>query len=112
VQGGLSISGIYDLAPIVRTPSINVDVRLTEAEATKVSPALMQPATKAPLYIAVGGREIGGFKEQHALIARQWAAVLAQDIPCPDDNHFTILNTFANPQSELCRAALRMMGLE
>jgi len=112
MQGGLSISGIYDLAPIARTPSINVDLRLTEAEATKVSPALMQPATKAPLYIAVGGREIGGFKEQHALIARQWSGVLAQDIPCPDDNHFTILNTFANPQSELCQAALRMMGLE
>ena len=56
-------------------------------------------------------REIGGFKEQHALIANQWSSVIAVDIPCPDDNHFTILNSFANPEAELCKAALRMMGL-
>ena len=111
MQGGLSISGIYDLGPIVRTLSINVDLRLTESDALKLSPGLMPPATKAPVYIAVGGREIGGFKEQHALIANQWSSVIAADIPCPDDNHFTILNSFANPETELCKAALRMMGL-
>ena len=111
MQGGLSVSGIYDLDPIARTPSINADVRLSEANAPKVSPALMHPATKAPVYIAVGGRELGGFKEQHALIANQWSGVIAADVPCPDDNHFTILNSFANPESELGKAALRMMGL-
>ena len=111
MQGGLSVSGIYDLVPIARTPSINVDLHLSESDAVKLSPAFMSPATKAPVYIAVGGREIGGFKEQHALIAGQWAGVIAGDIPCPDDNHFTILNTFANPESELGRAALGMMGL-
>ncbi len=41
MQGGMSVSGIYDLVPIARTPSINVDVRMTEAEALKVSPAFM-----------------------------------------------------------------------
>jgi len=71
----------------------------------------MSPATKAPFHIAVGGRELGGFKEQHALIAKQWSSVIAGDIPCPDDNHFTILNSFADPQTELGKAALRMMGL-
>ena len=111
MQGGLSISGIYDLVPIARTPSINVDVRLTESDALKLSPAFMPAATKAPVYIAVGGREIGGFKEQHALIANQWAGVLGGDIPSPDDNHFTILNSFANPETDLGKAALRMMGL-
>lgn len=112
MQAGLSISGIYDLLPIARTPSINVDLHLNEADALKSSPAFMPPATRAPLYIAVGGREIGGFKEQHALIANQWASVIGADLPCPDDNHFTILNSFSNPASELGRAALRMMGLE
>jgi arylformamidase len=111
MQGGLSISGIYDLVPIARTPSINIDLHLSEADALKLSPAFMPPATKAPVHIAVGGREIGGFKEQHALIAGQWSGALAGDIPCPDDNHFTILNTFANPESDLGRAALSMMGL-
>ena len=49
MQGGMSVSGIYDLVPIARTPSINVDVRLAEAEALKVSPAFIPPATKAPV---------------------------------------------------------------
>jgi arylformamidase len=111
VQGAVSVSGIYDLVPISRTPSINIDLRLTEAEAMKLSPAYMPPATKAPLLISVGGREIGGFKEQHALIANRWSQVLAGDIPCPEDNHFTILNTFANAESGLCKATLRMMGI-
>ena len=111
MQGGLSISGIYDLGPIANTPSVNIDLRLNETDALKLSPGLLPPATRAPFHIAVGGRELGGFKEQHALIASQWASVVAADIPCPDDNHFTILNTFSDPESELCRATARMMGL-
>ncbi len=111
MQGGLSISGIYDLGPIAGTPSVNIDLRLGESDALKLSPGLLPPATRAPVHIAVGGRELGGFKEQHALIANQWASVIAADIPCPDDNHFTILNTFANPETELCHATVRMMGL-
>jgi arylformamidase len=111
MQGGLAISGIYDLGPIARAPSINVDLRLTEADALRVSPAWMPPATRAPVYLSVGGRELAGFKEQHALLAGNWSNVIAGDIPCPDDNHFTILDSFANPESELHKTALRMMGL-
>ncbi|HEX4986970.1 MAG TPA: alpha/beta hydrolase [Burkholderiales bacterium] len=111
MQAGFCLSGIYDLRPVALTPSINVDLRLTEAGAVKLSPGLMPPATRAPVFMAVGGRELGGFKEQHALLAAQWAGVLAEDIPAPDDDHFTILNSFADPQSAVGRGALRMMGL-
>jgi hypothetical protein len=71
----------------------------------------MAPSTSAPLHIAVGGREIGGFKNQHRIIAQAWPKQIGADIPCPGDNHFSILETFADPQSELFRAALRMMGV-
>lgn len=111
MQGALSISGIYDLTPLVRTPSINADLRLSEAEALRASPAFMPPATRAPVYIAVGGREIGGFTQSHALLAERWAPVIAGDVSCPEDNHFSILERFADPASELCRTALGMMGL-
>jgi len=111
MQGGMAVSGIYDLVPIARTPSINMDVRLNEAEALKISPAFMPPATRAPVCIAVGGREIGGFKEQHALLANNWRSVIAEDIPCPEDNHFSILDSFANPEAALCKTVIRMMGL-
>mgnify|MGYP003425439212 CR=1 FL=1 len=39
------------------------------------------------------------------------APVIAGDIPCPDDNHFSILERFADPESELCKTTIRMMGL-
>jgi len=71
----------------------------------------MPPATKSPVCIAVGGREIGGFKEQHGLLANNWRSVIAEEIPSPEDNHFSILDAFANPEAALCKAAIRMMGL-
>jgi hypothetical protein len=71
----------------------------------------MQPPTGAPLTIAVGGREIGGFKDQHRIMAQAWSEHVAADIPCPEDHHFSILETFANPQSELFGESLRMMGI-
>jgi hypothetical protein len=37
--------------------------------------------------------------------------VLAQDIPCPDDNHFSILEKLVDPSSALFRGAMKMMGL-
>lgn len=111
VQGGLSISGIFDVAPVMNTPSLNVDVRLDARMAKKVSPAFMPPATDAPLYLAVGGKEQEGFHTQHALIKRSWSKVIAGEIPCPDDNHFTILERLADPESALFAGALKMMGL-
>jgi arylformamidase len=111
VQAGLPLSGIFDVEPIMHTPSINVDVRLTPAEVKRVSPAFLPPATDAPLYTAVGGKEQEGFHHQHQLIRSRWKAVAKDALPCPDDNHFTILDRFADPDSALFKGALRMMGL-
>ena len=111
VKGGLAVSGLFDVEPVMNTPSVNVDVRLTPASARRVSPALMQPATDAPLYLAVGGKEQDGFHEQHALIKRAWKTRVAGEFACPEDNHFTILNRLADPGSALFNGALKMMGV-
>ena len=111
VQGGLSISGVYDVEPVMNTPSVNVDVQLTPSEARRVSPVYMPPATNAPLYTAVGGKEQEGFHEQNRLIRRKWKSVIKDDFPCPEDNHFTILDRLADPQSVLFKGALKMMGV-
>jgi len=111
VQGGLSVSGVYDVAPIMHTPSVNVDVRLTPLEASRISPALMPPATDAPLYTAVGGQEQEGFHQQNKLIRGKWRSVAKDDLACPDDNHFTILERLASPGSALFLGAMRMLGL-
>lgn len=109
-RAGLSVSGLFDLAPVQRTPSVNADVRLSAAGVRRLSPARMPPATDAPLTIAVGGREQRGFHAQHALIKARWARVVAAEVPCPEDNHFTVLERLASADSALFRAALEMTG--
>ena len=110
VQGALSVSGLYDLRDIAKTPSINNDVRLTIRSALAVSPAFLPPATDASLFTAVGSDENAGFHTQNRLIAERWRGVLSEDIPCPGDNHFTVLERMSEPGSSLFNAALRMMA--
>ncbi len=111
VRGGLAISGVYDLRDIVNVPSVNDDVRLKPAQAEKVSPLFYPPATDAPLYLAAGGRELAPFIEQQAALAAKWKKVVAAEIPCPNDHHFSILDGLADPSSALFRGAMKMMGL-
>lgn len=109
LRGGLAISGLYDLREIVNVPSINTDVRLTRAEARKVSPMFYPPATGAPLYTAVGGKELPPFIEQNAAFGEKWRSVLAADLACPEDHHFSILERLCEPSSALLEGVLRMI---
>jgi len=61
---------------------------------------------------ASGGKEQAGFHEQNQLIRNRWKSVVKDDFACPDDNHFTILDRFADPQSALFKGALKMMGVK
>ncbi|MGH8677555.1 MAG: alpha/beta hydrolase [Burkholderiales bacterium] len=110
-QAGLSVSGLFDLTPLLKVPSLNVDLRLTEESASRLSPAFMTPPTNSPLHIAVGGQELAGFKDQHRIIAQSWRKFIGEDIPCPQENHFSMLDALANRNSDLFKSALRMMGL-
>jgi len=111
VRAALSISGLYDLTEIVKVPSVNCDVRLDEKSALKVSPAFLPPATDAPLITAVGGEENEGFHVQNRLIAERWGKLREADIPCPGENHFTVLDLLCNPESSLFKSVLKMIGL-
>lgn len=111
VRAGLSVSGVYDLTEIMKTPSINGDVRLTEDAAIEASPAFLPPATDAPLYTAVGERENEGFHIQNRLIGEKWQKVLRADVFCPGAHHFSVLDQMTNPASAIFRAIMRMMGI-
>lgn len=111
VAAALSISGLYDLTEIVKVPSVNGDVRLTERSALKVSPAFMPPATGAPFHTAVGENENEGFHVQNRLIAEKWGKVRRADIPCSGANHFTVLDQLCDPDSGLFKAVLKMMSV-
>lgn len=109
VKGGLAISGIYDLEPLVRAPFVNRDLKLDRAQARRLSPATIPPATTAPLYTAVGGDESDEFKRQAALIASTWRYAFAGDIPMPGRNHLTVVEELANPHSALFMGAMALM---
>lgn len=111
-KGGLPISGIYDLRPIVDVDWLNGDTRLEEASALKASPAFLPPATRAPVMTCVGGAESSEFKRQNALLAERWKNVHAGDIPMPGAHHFSVLDGLAEPDSPLFEGARRLMGLD
>jgi arylformamidase len=109
VKGGLAISGLYDLKPLLHAPFINNDLRLTPARAQRLSPALMQPATAAPLITAVGALESSEFQRQNALIGQRWPRNLVRDVPLPGCNHLTVCDELGQPGSALFNAALALV---
>ncbi|MGB0681220.1 MAG: alpha/beta hydrolase [Magnetovibrionaceae bacterium] len=88
VRSGLSISGIYDLEPLIQT-SLNERLGLTAETARVLSPIRRKPAYGAPLSLWVGERESEAFLEQQAQFAQTWAVAEARVVP--GANHFSVL---------------------
>lgn len=111
VKGGLAISGLYDLEPIMNASFLNDDLKLNLDRVAHLSPAWMKPATHAPLMTAVGGAESAEFARQNRLLADRWASVFKRDVPMPGHHHFSICNALADSASPLHQAALELVGL-
>ncbi len=109
VKGGLAVSGIYDLEPLLYAPFLAADLQLTPKRARLLSPVHLPPATDRPLYTAVGGLESNEFKRQNALIGKAWRRSLARDIPMPGFHHLNVIEELANPASPLFDAALELI---
>jgi arylformamidase len=109
VKGGLAISGLYDLAPLLHAPFVNNDLRLTAERACRLSPIHLPPATRAPLLTAVGALESAEFKRQNALIAQAWAPVFARDVPLPGCHHLAVCDELGLHGSALFGAAVDLV---
>jgi arylformamidase len=114
IKNAVSISGLYELESIRRTPFLRDSLKLTPAQAKKGSPAWL-PAPKVSggrgvLSSVVGGLESAAFMEHNALIQQAWGrkAVPVAEV-LPGLNHFSILDALIKPGhrlNELTRAAL------
>jgi len=100
IKGGLAISGLYDLEPLLHT-TINDALALDPAQARKLGPIHGKRATGAPLHLAVGELESTEFHRQTQLLVERWAV---PSTVIPKRNHFDMLLEFAEPRSV-------MMGL-
>ena len=111
-KGGLAISGIYDMRPMVQVDWLNGDLRLDEESALRVSPAFLPAATRAPVMTCVGGDESSEFHRQNALLGERWRGAFAGDIPMPGAHHFSVVDGLADPSSALFNGARRLMKLD
>jgi acetyl esterase/lipase len=107
VQNVVSISGLHDLRPLMRT-AMNQTLHIDEAEALAESPALLRPVDGARITCWVGGGEREEFIRQNALLANAWTGLGAATaaIVEPDRHHFTIIDGLADPEHALTRTLL------
>lgn len=112
VKGGVSVSGVFDLAPLVNT-SINDKVGMDEETARRNSPLFMEPACDAPLALYWGGDETVAFRDQSEAMAAAWGAKGIETVAeaIPGVNHFTVLTRMEDPDYPATRAILQQLGL-
>lgn len=109
--GGVSLSGVHDLTPLVQF-SHNVDFRLDDAGARRMSPALAQPTTAAPLLVACGADETSEFVRQTDLMWDAWPRNHPPGVAGPmhvaGHNHYSAVLDYMNPASALSRSTLAL----
>lgn len=96
----LSISGLHDLRPLMKT---SMNLRLDEAEAAAESPALLKKRDGTSVTTWVGGAERPEFLRQTALLAEAWGA---KQIIAPERHHFDVIDMLADPNSAMVRELL------
>ncbi|MBB4062945.1 alpha/beta hydrolase [Gellertiella hungarica] len=100
----LSLSGVHDLRPIIRT-DMRPTLRLDEETARAESPALLRPVDGTRLTCWAGGAERAEFRRQNALLANIWIGLGATTFAWeePDRHHFDVIDDLADPASLLVR---------
>lgn len=104
VVDGLSISGLFDLSPLMKT-SINQDLRLDAQNVARVSPLFWDVAGGRTLDAWVGGAESSEFLRHSREIVDAWRKknVATEYVAVPAANHFTVLDPLADPDSTLTK---------
>ncbi|MCL5778621.1 alpha/beta hydrolase [Limibaculum sp. FT325] len=107
----LSISGVHDLRPLLRT-AMNADLRLDPPEAASESPALLEPRPGTRLTAWVGGDERPEFIRQSALLANVWTGLGAATASVVESgrHHFDVIDSLTTPDGALARALTDIRG--
>jgi arylformamidase len=103
VPAAFSISGLFDLAPLVNV-SMNADLLLDAAAARRDSPLFWEiPAGARALDAWVGGKESSEFLRQSRTIADAWGkkGVAARYVEVAGADHFTVVDPLSDPQSAM-----------
>lgn len=103
----LSISGVHDLRPLMRT-EMNATLKLDAAEAGAESPALLTPREGMRVTAWVGGGERPEFVRQTTLLANVWTGLGADMAQVKDGarHHFDVIDGLKGPDHPLTRCLL------
>jgi arylformamidase len=109
VKAAYAISGLFDLAPLVKT-SINNALGLDEAAARRASPLFWPAPLHGSLDAVVGGDESAEYHRQGAVIVDAWrrAGLETRFAEIPGANHFTAIAPLADPDSAMTRRLLEL----
>lgn len=104
-QGGVLVSGLFDLAPVQRTTP-NTWLNLSPEEAALLSPQHRLPPAGTRLCIAVADIDTAEFKRQSTdyAAACQAHGCTVSMLDVPGRNHFDVINDWMNPESALSQA--------
>lgn len=110
VRNALAISGLHDLDPIMRTPFLQPDLRLTPEQVAQASPARLPAPRHGTLYSVAGGDESEEYHRQNRLIQEAWGA---RRVPVcellPGLNHFSVLDALVEPSHRLHQLTLDLL---
>jgi arylformamidase len=111
IKGACCITGIYDLAPVLRIDA-NAEIRLKPEMVARNSPLSLPLPAKPPVIVAVGADETPLWIKQStdyaAMLRTQGVATELMIIP--GAHHFSITRSLADPAGMLPRAIQRQMG--
>lgn len=109
VPAGYSISGVFDLTPLIHT-AMNADFKLDEASARAASPLFWPAPEGRVLDSVVGGAELPEFIRQAKSIVDAWPRdkVEMRYEEFPGANHFTVLAPLTDPQSAMTERLLAL----
>ncbi len=110
VKAGYAISGLYDLSPL-RYSFVQPMLQLTEDVIRRESPLFTIPAAAPPMTADVGAEESSEFRRQSAAYIEAWraAGLTGSCVEQPGKNHFTAIEEFSDPGSELCERIVAMV---
>ena len=112
IQKALSISGLYDLTPLRKTPFLQDSLRLTAKHARMASPALWPRPRKGVLYTVAGGDESPEFLRHNRLIHQVWGA---RAVPVCEElvglNHFSIVTDLTKKGTRLSALTKALLDL-
>ena len=107
----MGLSGLYDLEPLMNTPSLQEVLRLTPQQVHQASPVRLPAPAQGQLLAVVGSQESGEYLRLNRAIQQAWGRErVPQALALPGLNHFSIVEALATPGHRLNRMVRDLIG--